>query len=226
MKNSLTEVCQTWHSFLAPTHSPRPEHLESEPFPPVLLIYLSFSKAPKSTNWVTEESKRKYCFLEGGLLRAQVEADKVEAPSEFDPTEENHTPNKKWLHSPDSVSKFPNFTGMGLGDQKLECRGEITNWINPKHVQEHWPWLVHFSDQSVIPRSTYLQDDRQQAKYTYICRDPKEPPKTIILSSITQEEWPAMGGGPWVVTMQFHLIQSQEEAEKSGTIWTHGTAGN
>lgn len=40
---------------------------------------------------------------------------------------------------------------------------------------------------------------------TYICRDPSEPPKTIILSSMTQEECPAMGGGPWVVTMQFHL---------------------
>lgn len=45
---------------------------------------------------------------------------------------------------------------------------------------------------------------------TYICRDPSEPPKTIILSSMTQEECPAMGGGPWVVTMQFHLEEEKD----------------
>lgn len=61
----------------------------------------------------------------------------------------------------------------------------------------------------VMSRSFYLYISMKQIRNTYICRDPKEPPKTIILSPITQEEWPAMGGGPWVVTMQFHLMEAE-----------------
>lgn len=60
---------------------------------------------------------------------------------------------------------------------------------------------------------------------TYICRDPSEPPKTIILSSMTQEECPAMGGGPWVVTMQFHLGEQGEGDSaqgQEGQCWMNG----
>lgn len=40
---------------------------------------------------------------------------------------------------------------------------------------------------------------------SYICRAPKDPPNTTMVFPMTEEEWPAMGGGPCVVTMQFHL---------------------
>lgn len=40
---------------------------------------------------------------------------------------------------------------------------------------------------------------------TYIWRAPSDPPNTTMVLPMTEEEWPAMGGGPWVVTMQFHL---------------------
>lgn len=64
---------------------------------------------------------------------------------------------------------------------------------------------------------------------TYICRDPSEPPKTIILSSMTQEECPAMGGGPWVVTMQFHLGEQGEGDSaqgQEGRCWMNGNMRN
>lgn len=61
---------------------------------------------------------------------------------------------------------------------------------------------------------------RRGTSETYICRDPREPPKTIIRSWITQEEWPAMGGGPWVVTTQFHLEEEEEKgcAQQAGNV--------
>lgn len=43
-----------------------------------------------------------------------------------------------------------------------------------------------------------------------IWRAPREPPNTIMLLLMTEEEWPAMGGGPWVVTMQFHQFLEGE----------------
>lgn len=37
-----------------------------------------------------------------------------------------------------------------------------------------------------------------------ICRAPSDPPNTTMVFPITEEEWPAIGGGPCVVTIQFH----------------------
>lgn len=47
---------------------------------------------------------------------------------------------------------------------------------------------------------------RAHTKQTYICRAPNEPPNTTMVLPITEEECPAIGGGPCVVTMQFHLV--------------------
>ena len=52
---------------------------------------------------------------------------------------------------------------------------------------------------------------------TYIWRAPRDPPNTTMVLPMTEEEWPAMGGGPWVVTMQFHLGgQGSQVAERLG----------
>lgn len=62
-------------------------------------------------------------------------------------------------------------------------------------------------DSKAIPTPSWITGMlvKTPSAQTYICRDPREPPKTIILSLMTQEECPAMGGGPCVVMMQFHL---------------------
>ena len=90
--------------------------------------------------------------------------------------------------------------------------------------------LADLSRSLIFPEDN-LQGDSELIKRTHICRDPREPPKTIILSSITQEECPAMGGGPWVVTMQFHLMQrdggSQEvSASASGLLCLRRKTGS
>ena len=78
--------------------------MEGEPFPPSLSIYLSPSLKPQRTQAGPQRRTSKTS------LEVRVETDKMETPSECDPTELNHVPHKKeilgvpvvdqWLRNP------------------------------------------------------------------------------------------------------------------------------
>lgn len=72
-------------------------------------------------------------------------------------------------------------------------------------LQIQKPHLVTPETQTHIMKHASVSSRRRSEHHTYICRAPREPPNTTMVLPITEDEWPAMGGGPWVVTMQFHL---------------------
>lgn len=72
--------------------------------------------------------------------------------------------------------------------------------------QSHFYWLQN-TTLDVYSRSSV----KFKVKLSYIWRAPSDPPKTTMVFPMTEEEWPAIGGGPCVVTIQFHLTQQKRE---------------
>lgn len=59
--------------------------------------------------------------------------------------------------------------------------------------------------------------DGSEDRHPYICLAPSDPPNTTMVFPITEEEWPAMGGGPCVVTIQFHLGEKTDTKSERNT---------